>query len=197
MGWCIGGLLVEVATLAARDGLEESTSWGLCETPGRPGWPATRDTVGTEPLACDPNSPRSMMRVRAADRRRRSLELRAAGLTFQRIGDELGISDERARQLVNEGLEETRLAIAENAEELRTLEAERLDRAAAVLWPRVIEGDLRAHDRWLKNRESYRRLVGLDRMPDAAPRVTVVMGDAFGAPSEPVVDGEIEEVAES
>lgn len=60
-----------------------------------------------------------MMRVRAADRRRRSLELRAAGITFQRIGDELGISDERARQLVNEGLEETRLAIAENADELR------------------------------------------------------------------------------
>jgi hypothetical protein len=70
------------------------------------------------------------------------------------------------------------------------LEAEQLDHAAAVLWPRVMEGDLRAHDRWLKNRESYRRLVGLDRMPDAAPRVVVVMGDAFGPPPEPVIDGD-------
>ena len=45
------------------------------------------------------------------------------------------------------------------------MEAERLDRAAAVLAPKVEAGDLRAHEVWLRNRARYTALLGLDLRP--------------------------------
>jgi hypothetical protein len=53
------------------------------------------------------------------------------------------------------------------------MEAERLDRAAAVLAPKVEAGDLRAHEVWLRNRARYAALLGLDQRPSP---------DGLGAP---------------
>jgi hypothetical protein len=117
------------------------------------------------------NRPR---RVRARERDRHAIELRAAGLTFAAIGAQLGVSDEAARKAVNRALDATRAEIAQRAERLRALEAERLDRAAAVLAPKVEAGDLRAHEVWLRNRARYAALLGLDLRPTP---------EALGAPT--------------
>jgi hypothetical protein len=117
------------------------------------------------------NRPR---RVRARDRDRTALQLRATGLTFGAIGAQLGVSDEAARKAVNRASDAVRTEIAEGADRLRALEAERLDRAAAALASKVEGGDLRAQEVWLKNRARYAALLGLDLRPTP---------DALGAPT--------------
>lgn len=84
------------------------------------------------------------------------------GLTFSAIGAEMGVSWQAAQQAVQRSLEATKAVIAERATELRAIEAERLEKITEVLWPRVLEGDLRAIDRVLRTRESFRRLTGID-----------------------------------
>lgn len=110
------------------------------------------------------NRPR---RLRARERDRQAVELRAAGLTFAAIGVQLGVSDEAARKAVNRALDATRVDIAQGADRLRALEAERLNRAAAILAPQIEAGHLRAHEIWLKNRARYAALLGLDLRPTA------------------------------
>ena len=51
-----------------------------------------------------PNRPR---RVRARERDRHAIELRASGLTFSAIGAELGVTAEAARLAVNRALDMT------------------------------------------------------------------------------------------
>ncbi|MCP6652171.1 hypothetical protein NL518_29175, partial [Klebsiella pneumoniae] len=72
----------------------------------------------------------SERRITAAQKQRRALELRAAGKTFPQIAEELGYrSVSSAYGAVMRGLERT---LQEPAEELRRLEAERLDRLFEV-----------------------------------------------------------------
>jgi DNA-binding CsgD family transcriptional regulator len=112
----------------------------------------------------DANTPNRPRLVLARERDREALVLRMEGLTFDEIGTRLGVSRESARKSVSRSLDLTRADIAEKAEELRAMEAEKLDAVSAVLWPKVQAGDLRATDRWLRARESYRRLTGIDLM---------------------------------
>lgn len=92
-------------------------------------------------------------------RRVEALSLRLAGLTYEQIGERLGISKEGARNLINRTLQQ-----AENlaAAELRELETARLDRAQAAIWTRVLEGDLRAVDTFLRISRRRSDLLGLD-----------------------------------
>lgn len=122
------------------------------------------------PLARRSNNahhPTRPARVRARLRDRRAIDLRASGLTFAAIGADLGVTGEAARQAVNRALEATATAIAREADSLRAMEAERLDRAAAVLLPAVEAGNLRAHEVWQRNRARYSALLGLDLKSDA------------------------------
>lgn len=99
------------------------------------------------------------------------------GMTFAAIGAELGVTYQAAQQAVRRSLEITKADIAEKVQELRAIEAERLDKITETLWPRVLEGDLRAIDRVLRTRESYRRLTGLDMGTENAaqgPQIVVV-----------------------
>lgn len=110
------------------------------------------------------------------------------GLTFAAIGAELGVTWQAAQQAVQRSLEVTKAAIAERAEELRAIEMERLEKITEVLWPRVLEGDLRAIDRVLRTRESFRRLTGLDLSQEAdssgaGDTYVLVNGDVSLAPA--------------
>ncbi len=88
------------------------------------------------------------------------------GMTFAAIGVELGVTYQAAQQAVRRSLEITRGDISEKADELRTIEAARLERLTEILHPLVEQGDLRAIDRYLRTRESYRRLLALDLEPE-------------------------------
>ena len=115
-------------------------------------------------------------------------------MTFAAIGAHLGVTWQAAQQAVNRSLDATKAAIAERADELRAVEAERLERITEILWPRVLEGDLRAIDRVLRARESFRRLTGLDLTPettDAGSAATYVLtsGDvSLVPPGVPWID---------
>lgn len=119
-------------------------------------------------MANNARTPTRPRRLLARERDRRAVELRIEGLTFAAIGAHLGVTWQAAQQAVNRALDETRSAIAERADELRAIEAERLETITQILWPRVLDGDLKAIDRVLRARESFRRLVGLDLTAEPA-----------------------------
>lgn len=130
--------------------------------------------------------------VRSADtavRDARATQLRAEGLTFQQIADRLGYGH---RDLARRAVERALLAtVRESADELRTLELDRLDRLWAEAWavlkadhPTVSHGQvvrddagavvvdwrptLAAIDRLLRVMDRRARLLGLDA-PRTAP----------------------------
>ena len=71
-------------------------------------------------------------------------------MTFREIGAELGMSAPGAHKALKRGLQDRANEISEAADELRALEAERLDAAAAALWPKVMAGEERAQEVWLR-----------------------------------------------
>ncbi len=95
-----------------------------------------------------------------ADRWRRAVELRRAGLTYQRIADELGWkSISSAYDAVQGAL---RASIVEPAATVRALELERLDALLAGLWELARNGQTDAIDRVLKVMDRRAKLLGLD-----------------------------------
>jgi hypothetical protein len=98
--------------------------------------------------------------VSLTERRRRALELRRAGATYEQIAAALGYFDSSgARKAVKKGLRQT---LAEPAAELRQLELLRLDRLHETLWPRAVAGQVRAIDRVLRIMARRAALLGLD-----------------------------------
>jgi hypothetical protein len=108
------------------------------------------------------NRPR---RVRARERDRHAVELRAAGLTFAAIGLKLGVSDEAARKAVNRALDASCAEIAAG----RRPAPRHGGRAAEPGGGRpCAEGRGRrpaSHEVWLRNRARYAALLGLDLRP--------------------------------
>jgi len=118
-------------------------------------------------LALDRNMPTHPRRVQAAERQARALEMRLGHKSFREIGRELGVAHTVAREYVVKALEETRHKIREEAETLRTEEMARMEVASDAVWVRVLEGDLRAIETWLKIRARWAALGGVDK---AVPR---------------------------
>ncbi|MGI9539969.1 MAG: hypothetical protein ACR2N6_07460 [Miltoncostaeaceae bacterium] len=77
------------------------------------------------------------------------------------------------------GLEDRTKEIAEAAENLRALESARLDAAAGALWSKVMSGEERAHEVWLRNRSRYGALNGLDLDRESdGPSTTYIVNTA-------------------
>lgn len=103
------------------------------------------------------------------DRRRRALELRKEGLTFEAIAeivaDEFKLpnySRPRAYDDVSFSLAELAREYRGEAESLRQLELERLDTLQNALWPAATNGDDRAIGAIMKLMERRSKLLGLD-----------------------------------
>ena len=69
--------------------------------------------------------------IESAERTARALELRKGGATYVMIGEDLGVSEARAHQIVNDALT---AIVAEPAEKVRKLEIERIDHMLSVVW---------------------------------------------------------------
>lgn len=93
-----------------------------------------------------------------AQRRTEALSLRMAGLTYQQIGERLGISPDGARDLVQRTLHRAEMR---SVESLRELENTRLDRIQAGLWTKALEGDVQAVDAILRISAQRAKLNGL------------------------------------
>lgn len=119
------------------------------------------DTTDVEPAPRVPWSrrPTSPQRIRAAERRRRAVELRSNGQTFREIGQELGVSTQRAHALVSEALRHDAITDARRFAELRgqLLQGAR-DRVDAARRQLAHNDTRAAHD------ELMRALLGLERL---------------------------------
>lgn len=78
------------------------------------------------------------------DRRRRALDLRAAGLTTAQIADKLGTTPTQTRRDISAALRTT------DTGPDPALEAQRLDTMQRQLWPQVLQGDQKAAETVLR-----------------------------------------------
>ncbi len=107
-------------------------------------------------------SPTAPKRANAAERRRKAVALRIAGATYEQIGRELGITSQAAWKHVTIALTAIRQKTAEDADVLRVTELARLDAAQASIWPRVVQGDNQAIDRFLRISKRRGEITGID-----------------------------------
>ena len=101
-----------------------------------------------------------------------ALRLRASGLTYEAIGEELGVCQQTANRYVLEALAKLRAEAGEAAQEVRELESMRLDRLLNAVWPQAEAGDIKAIETVLKLMERRAKLRGLDQ-PERSMTVTV------------------------
>lgn len=93
---------------------------------------------------------------------REALELRAAGATFEEIGEHQGVNKSTAKRRVDAALDAT---LREPADKLRELECHRLDRLFTIAYRHATSGGKGAMfgvDRCLSIMERKARLLGLD-----------------------------------
>jgi len=107
-----------------------------------------------------PRSKTDPSRLKAKETALQALELRKAGLSYQRIADELGYHSPQASwDAVNRLLKKT---IQEPADEVRKLEIERLDKMLFSLWARIQKGDHQAVNEAIKISKRRSELLGID-----------------------------------
>lgn len=119
--------------------------------------------------------------VRVAKRQaqqEKALDLRRAGWSLERIGAKLGVTRQRAHQIVGDALASSRAQITAHVDEIRAEELSRLDGMLDKLYPKAARGDLAAADRVLKIAERRARLLGLD-----APVRTALQGGGDDTPA--------------
>lgn len=136
----------------------------------------------------------SAIRVKSSERQARALALRAAGATFQQIGDQLGITRQSAHEHVTRGIARHVADADTAASELVVLETLRLDTLQSAVWRAAVSGDLRAVDRVLRIMERRARLLGLDAATDpTVGSITVEVAwplpDPAAQPEPLVVEG--------
>lgn len=112
-----------------------------------------------------PTNKAEQRKFSATERQAEALRLRAGGMEFEHIAEKLGYrSKSGAYNAVMAGLKKT---LQEPADELRTMEAERLDRMLAGLWEPAVSGHTWSVDRVLAIMDRRAKLLGLDRKPDS------------------------------
>jgi hypothetical protein len=116
-------------------------------------------------------------RALAAARRARAVELRTAGLTYDRIATELGYANRgTVYHVVSQAL---RAQTLEAVGELRSLEVERLDNLQSAMWQKAMDGDVPSALAVVRCIMARCRLLGLDgpdllEARDMRPRTLVV-----------------------
>jgi hypothetical protein len=102
------------------------------------------------------------------------MELRAQGWTWQRIADETGYASPSAcKTAFDNAIKRTMQPVAD---EVRTLELERLDRFLSYLWDKIEAGDPIAIDKGLKIMDRRAKYLGLDAPVKQQVEVTTFEG---------------------
>ena len=108
-------------------------------------------------------TPRNSSRnVNVAIKRQQALEYRASGMSYRAIGEAMGINQSNAYRMVKAEVQQIREKTSEQADELRTIELQRMDAMLAGLWSKATSGDGAAVDRVLRIMERRAKLIGLD-----------------------------------
>ena len=121
----------------------------------------------------------------ALQRRRDSVSMRLSGMTYSEIAEALGVTKSTVFKHVKAYFAEVQAETKEEGEQLREMEAERLDKLQAALWELAKAGDTSAIDRVLKIMKQRAELLGLEAPKKIAPTTPDGM-EAFRA----IVEGE-------
>ena len=108
-------------------------------------------------------------KVRAALREAEAVELRAAGVSFAKIGEKVGLSESGAYLAVKRVLKRVQDQATETQGENVCLALRRLDTMLTALWPRVLAGDPQAVAAALRVEERRARMLGYDAPAKVAP----------------------------
>src|SRR5262245_35775050 len=101
-------------------------------------------------------------RLKAAETKRQVIELRRAGHAFVEIAHQVGISRQRAHQIVRDYLTETNRFSEGTIEDYRQQELDRLDQMQAAIWDKAQAGELKAIEVLVKIAQFRSRLLGLE-----------------------------------
>lgn len=110
----------------------------------------------------DPNSETQPKKLTARQREKESLDLRMTGMTYQEIGDALGITRQGAHAAVVRALEKLESDIGKKAELVRKLELQRLDRLQRASWIEATRGNKDAIANILRIITMRLKLMGLE-----------------------------------
>jgi hypothetical protein len=114
-----------------------------------------------------PESKTSPRRLASAERQRKALELRAIGMTYEAIADQVGY---KSRQAAFDAIDRAlKKMLREPAEQARNLDLKRLDAMTLALWSQARQGNQGAIDRLLRIMERRAKLLGLDAPTKVAP----------------------------
>lgn len=126
--------------------------------------------------------------IGSTERRRQAIDLRRSGLTYEAIGERMGITRQAANELVRNAMRDFRTDTAEAVEEHRQLELARLERIVEIMWPQVEEGRGDAVDRVLKVAQRKAALLGLDlKTPEAVNNHLHVHAAPVAADADPAL----------
>lgn len=90
----------------------------------------------------------------------KALELRRAGASYRDIARTMGVSVSIAHKLVTRGMKRLVARCEEKAEDIRSMELDRLDKLQLAVWPQAAKGQLQAVDRMLKIMDQRAKLLG-------------------------------------
>ena len=122
-------------------------------------------------------------------RRKRAMDMRLSGMSFQQIGDHLGMTKQGAWEMIGRALASEP---SRQANEMRLEENLKLDRMESRLAAKVLDGDLRAILANLKIMERRARMNGLDLAADVSVSVSVRQDlDVALKQLEEVIKGEV------
>lgn len=159
-----------------------------------------------------PGAPRPRREAKSPQRRKSALALRIEGLTFEAIGERLGITRQAAHKLVAAELAAVTIENRAAAAELIEVEVERCRFVVRSMAPKVAKGDPRAALAFLRACERTAHLLGLDApkraevsgpggrplyAPDTSPealyaRLQKLTAEALGAPSTMGAEGPVD-----
>jgi hypothetical protein len=104
----------------------------------------------------------SKEKIESIEKRTQAMKLRLGGATYREIGAVLGISMQRAHQIVTGEVQKSVDELGETRDEARQLEVDRLDALLMGVWTKAQRGNLQAVDRVLRIGDRRARLLGLD-----------------------------------
>jgi hypothetical protein len=110
-----------------------------------------------------PKDSSDLRAMTATQKQAEAMRLRASGKSLAAIAKAVGYrSESGAHKAIVSGLKKT---LKEPADELRTLEAERLDRMLEGIWEKATNGGTWEIDRVIAIMDRRARLIGLDKPP--------------------------------
>lgn len=107
--------------------------------------------------------------VQGAEQRIKCLQLRKLGLSYQEIGDQLGISRQQAHKHVWKALDQYAITTEEEVAEAKATELARLDGMLKGHYPKAMAGHVGSAQICLKINERRSKLLGLDAPTKIAP----------------------------